>query len=178
MELNDIDMFERRLAALVDEYGMSAYTGFAFYHDSTGALKCAASKHDNPKGFSVQASNLCRSATDAAIVALQETGTVNSMEVNHDRITIVGPRKESIDKKAPLTDDELLKTDFGITLDVLSALSVIGTIQLASRHPNYTGPSRAVAIAFALELQEKVAEIAPSMEVILSMGWNPAFDVE
>jgi hypothetical protein len=76
-----------------------------------------------------------------------------------------------------MDDIKTLNTEFTITLDVLSAMSVIGAIQLATRNPKWDGGSRAVAIAFAQELTERVSGIAPSYGVILEMGWSPLYDL-
>lgn len=65
-----------------------------------------------------------------------------------------------------------------VDFDLLTACCVIAQLQLATRAPRNTGPSREVAEGFARELQQRVIEVAPENSAILEMGWNPDFDVE
>ena len=63
-----------------------------------------------------------------------------------------------------------------IDCDVITAMSVIGQLQLASRHPGNTGASRQIAEKFARDLQEMVIRVAPENAELIEMGWNPAND--
>lgn len=63
-----------------------------------------------------------------------------------------------------------------VHVDVITAMSVIGQLQLASRHHANNGESRKIAEKFARELQAMVADVAPENKELMEMGWNPAFD--
>lgn len=65
-----------------------------------------------------------------------------------------------------------------IDFDLVTAVCIVAQLQLASRHPKNTGPSRDVAEEFARTLQAHIAEVAPENAAIMEMGWNPDFDVE
>jgi len=65
-----------------------------------------------------------------------------------------------------------------VEIDFLSAMCIIGNIQLASRHPKNTGPSRKIAELFARMLQKIVVEKRPDVAELLEKGWNPIFDVD
>lgn len=64
-----------------------------------------------------------------------------------------------------------------IDLDIVTAMCIIGQIQLASRHPANTGESAAIAASFARQLQEMVVAVAPKNEQLIEKGWNPDFDI-
>lgn len=64
-----------------------------------------------------------------------------------------------------------------VEIDVLTAICVIGQIQLASRHHLNKGESKRLAIIFARQLQERVNKIKPEYAVLIEMGWNPDFDL-
>ena len=73
--------------------------------------------------------------------------------------------------------DELLQTTVQLDMDCLTCICVIGAIQLATRHPKFTGPSRAIAEKYARQLQQCVEEKLPATGAVLQMGWNPEFDI-
>lgn len=60
--------------------------------------------------------------------------------------------------------------------DLLTALSVVGSIQLAVRHPLYTGITREAAERFARCLQAVIADSYPQLKELMENGWNPEYD--
>jgi hypothetical protein len=75
----------------------------------------------------------------------------------------------------------MIKIDYSVhrysKIDILTALSIIGSIQLALRHPAYTGPSAELARRIASDLEIWLEQVAPDVAAIASMGWNPDFDI-
>jgi hypothetical protein len=63
-----------------------------------------------------------------------------------------------------------------IVFDVMTALCVLSQIQLASRHPGNRGDSKKIAIEAAKGLQMAIAKVAPELNDVMEMGWNPDFD--
>jgi hypothetical protein len=74
-------------------------------------------------------------------------------------------------------DQEQLQQIIFIEMDVLTAICVLGNIQLATRHPANTGPSVGYAVRWGRELQEKIVEKIPEQSAIMEMGWDPNFDM-
>lgn len=67
----------------------------------------------------------------------------------------------------------------GVGMSVSQALSIIGTIQLASRHPSAgLSPSIQEAFRFARHLQDRVADRSPELGKFLERGWHRVFDVK
>lgn len=65
-----------------------------------------------------------------------------------------------------------------LKIDVNTAICIIANIQLATRHPKNTGPSRRISESFARELQKIVERNRPELAAVIEMGWNPDFDVD
>lgn len=57
-------------------------------------------------------------------------------------------------------------------------LCLLGTIQLALRHPKNNGPSSQVARVFAEQLEKRIVEASPGMAELCKAGWDPAMDME
>jgi len=76
--------------------------------------------------------------------------------------------------------DELGQCKIKLEIDAVTAVILIGQLQLATRHPKNNGPSVPYAVAFARKLQQIIAEKFPdtSLPVTMEMGWNPNFDIE
>jgi hypothetical protein len=62
-----------------------------------------------------------------------------------------------------------------LSLDRLTALTVIGHIQLALRHPANRGASSVIAREFITRLAER---LPPAMRESVAMGFDPAYDRE
>jgi hypothetical protein len=62
-----------------------------------------------------------------------------------------------------------------IQLNIGQGMCVVAALQLASRHPNFVGPTRDTAEAFARFLQKAISR-SPVMAQILEAGWHPEFD--
>ncbi len=71
-------------------------------------------------------------------------------------------------------EEQIIKLE----IDALTAMCIISHIQLATRHPKNTGPSRQIAEKFARALQERVTYHIPDKAALIEMGWNPDFDIE
>ena len=81
-----------------------------------------------------------------------------------------------------MTDDEEFTEavrSFGrpIMLEMGAGLAVglIGTIQLACRHPRFTGETRRMVEGMARELQRDLEAVNPAFR-LLERGWHPVFD--
>jgi len=53
---------------------------------------------------------------------------------------------------------EKLEMPMGVVGDALTWMTVLGCVQLALRHPNYTGPSSEIARTFAHALSHKLLD--------------------
>jgi len=71
------------------------------------------------------------------------------------------------------TQDQIIKLE----IDPGTAMAIIANIQLATRHPKNTGPSRHQAEKFARALQERVVYHLPEHATLLEMGWDPDCDI-
>jgi hypothetical protein len=63
-----------------------------------------------------------------------------------------------------------------LTLDGQAALSLLGTLQLALRHPQNIGRTSEAMRGFAQEIQTALAELGPATKQLAAMGWNPDYD--
>jgi hypothetical protein len=72
-------------------------------------------------------------------------------------------------------DQEQLQQIIFIEMDVLTAICVLGNIQLATRHPANTGPSVGYAVRWGRELQEKIVEKIPETIRDHGNGLGPQF---
>ncbi len=66
---------------------------------------------------------------------------------------------------------------FNTEINVGTAICVIAAIQLACRHPQYTGKGKDIAEKFARTLQAEVVAIKPLFAELLRLGWDPAHDI-
>jgi hypothetical protein len=64
-----------------------------------------------------------------------------------------------------------------LELDGVQAWCLLSSIQLACRHPKFTGPTRQVAEQIGRLLQDAVAP-SGALAQLAEAGWNPDFDVE
>jgi len=58
------------------------------------------------------------------------------------------------------------------------ALKLLATLQLACRHPNFTGLTRDWVDEFARDLAERLACVGPAVAAMCEAGFDPACDVE
>jgi hypothetical protein len=65
-----------------------------------------------------------------------------------------------------------------LTLDGLSAFTIIAQIQLALRHPKNRGESANAAREIARHLEEAIASVIPALGITLEKGWHPENDVK
>ncbi len=64
-----------------------------------------------------------------------------------------------------------------IMVSGVDMLCLLGSLQLALRHPKHTGPLSQVARVFAEELEKRIIEAAPGFKAVCAAGWNPDYDV-
>jgi len=77
-----------------------------------------------------------------------------------------------------LTAEKLFSKTISFEIDCMTAICIVGNIQLATRHAKNIGESRKIAEAFARDLQKKITDKVPEAGIVLHMGWNPDFDIE
>ena len=89
-----------------------------------------------------------------------------------------------------LSDDQLLadytreitqlhKDGIALVLDLnpVQAVALIGAVQLAFRHPSYTGPSRQVVENIVHELEKLFAvHDVPNIIEVIHRGWDQQYD--
>lgn len=69
-------------------------------------------------------------------------------------------------------------TRISFEVDGITAMAILGNLQLALRHHKNTGESSKVAKAFALDLQQSIERELPEVGAVLQMGWDPNFDID
>lgn len=69
----------------------------------------------------------------------------------------------------------LAKVDFGVRIDGVRALQLLSVLQLACRHPQFQGPTRAAAEKFARLMQQQIS-VTKNLTAIAEAGWRPEFD--
>ena len=67
------------------------------------------------------------------------------------------------------------KQTITLKLTALDAWAILSQIQLASRHPENTGPTRNIAERIARQLQEQIAT-TPALAQTAEAGWDPEYD--
>lgn len=88
------------------------------------------------------------------------------------------PGIETLDLEALKPDWELMaRTHVVITLDAFTWMCVLGALQLAFRHPAYTGPSSDIVRNVAANIESEIS-LNERIAILLGMGWDPQFDVE
>lgn len=64
-----------------------------------------------------------------------------------------------------------------LELDAGSAFALVGALQLASRHPGFTGSSADIARQIAQQVGEALSSCHPAIAEIIAQGWNPDNDM-
>lgn len=62
-----------------------------------------------------------------------------------------------------------------LQLGAIQAWSLLSTIQLACRHPEFVGPTREMSEAIARQLEEGIA-VTPALAIVARRGWDSRFD--
>lgn len=77
-----------------------------------------------------------------------------------------------------ITDMDALRDMLPVSLELTGGqwFAVLATIQLACRHPNFTGPTRAVVEGLAQAIQG-IVSLTPNLARVAAAGWDPAADV-
>jgi hypothetical protein len=64
-----------------------------------------------------------------------------------------------------------------LDLSAQEAIEIVGTIQLALRHPAYRQHDIAAHMAlFAVSLETEIVRLAPELAPVLAAGWDPSQD--
>jgi hypothetical protein len=77
-----------------------------------------------------------------------------------------------------LTDDDikgLSHAEIPIVLDGVSALQILSGLQLALRHPGFTGPARHTVRQFAIDLAQRLS-VTPNLAKACRAGFDERFD--
>lgn len=74
------------------------------------------------------------------------------------------------------------RTDGGyitVQIDAMTAVILVGVMQLALRHPDLPGATQAITASFAIGLQARLVQACgPEIGRLLDYGWDPAYDVK
>ena len=73
--------------------------------------------------------------------------------------------------------DGMQSQSITVEIDCITAISIIGQLQLASRHPANNGLSQKEAEKFARLMQAAIAAKFPAMTELMELGWNPDYDI-
>lgn len=82
-------------------------------------------------------------------------------------------KKEAV---AHMTEFFQHKGSVTVTANSWHLWAMLCTVQLACRHPRFTGPSRAVAVAQANEMAAAIFGNDEGMKRLWAMGWEESFD--
>lgn len=63
-----------------------------------------------------------------------------------------------------------------VGLNIVTAIAIVAQIQLASRHPDNTGPGAQIAFDFARTLQAQLEPAGPMVKAVLESGWDSQQD--
>lgn len=58
----------------------------------------------------------------------------------------------------------------------LQLYSLVSTVQLACRHPQFLGPTREIVEEWARFVGGQISANDPQLRLAIEMGWQPAFD--
>jgi len=61
------------------------------------------------------------------------------------------------------------------TMSSLEAWALLSHVQLACRHPENTGPTRAIAVRIARQMQRQIAPDG-ALAIVAEQGWHKEFD--
>jgi len=64
-----------------------------------------------------------------------------------------------------------------LTMDPMTAWCVLGSLQLALRHPGHKGASAKIAERFARAIQASIAPPGTELGRLAERGWHAVFDV-
>lgn len=65
---------------------------------------------------------------------------------------------------------------FTVQMSPYQAWCLVGAVQLATRHPGFTGPSRLTAESVAREISAALTANDPDLRQLAVMGWHQQFD--
>jgi hypothetical protein len=65
-----------------------------------------------------------------------------------------------------------------VFLEPAAAMSLVGALQLACRHPHFSGPTRALMVEIIDKIQQTFVEAnASALVELIQRGWDPEHDV-
>lgn len=67
------------------------------------------------------------------------------------------------------------EVEIPIMLDGVSAMQILGGLQLALRHPDFSGPASKTAREFAIGIAERLS-VTPNLMKVCRAGFDPRFD--
>jgi hypothetical protein len=88
------------------------------------------------------------------------------MELSNEELTIAATREITRSKA----------NSFSLKLTANEAMGLLGTIQLAVRHPNYGETARDAMTEIAARIERWLSKVGPSMAELCARGWNPDHD--
>lgn len=62
------------------------------------------------------------------------------------------------------------------TIGRIEAMCLISAVQLACRHPRYTGPSRKLAEDVVRQIASAAFNGFPATKAVVERGWDPSYD--
>jgi hypothetical protein len=89
------------------------------------------------------------------------------MELSDDELTIVATKEMA----------RVKEISFHMELSVADAMGLLGTIQLAMRHPNYGETASDAMREIATQLERQLRLVGPAMRELAARGWDPDHDV-
>lgn len=69
---------------------------------------------------------------------------------------------------------------FNLSIGFLDAMAVIGALQLACRHPGYSGPARSITEGFIHSLNMRIAKLpnTEAIQEVIRRGFDSQYDGE
>jgi hypothetical protein len=67
-------------------------------------------------------------------------------------------------------------TCLNLKLAISEAMGLLGTIQLAMRHPDYGETARSAMREVASRIERQLSRVGPAMAEMAARGWNPDHD--
>lgn len=63
-----------------------------------------------------------------------------------------------------------------LSVDAIELYQLLAAVQLATRHPQFTGPARAAAERTARRIGALLCDLSPDIEASIAAGWDPQQD--
>ena len=76
-----------------------------------------------------------------------------------------------------INDDAWFKIVEELHIDRISLLTIVGCIELAVRHPEYTGPSKSIAIGIGHNLATRLIQSGLKAPYYAAEAWKKTFNL-